>query len=190
MTDLTTSSESPLAGEDFSQGWCEGKSSEVAGTVQGHMSTYGCCGTSGKSACLKDYSGVCLDPNNYDGSKEYTYEDEDGTTGTSTCDALMTNLTTSSENPLAGEDFSQGWSCEGKSSAVTNLVQAITNLGCCGTISKSACWSEPTQANICENARNFFECDAIGSKSECIACLLYTSPSPRDQRGSRMPSSA
>ena len=26
---------------------------------------------------------------------------------------------------------------------------------------------------------------------ECfIACLLYTSPSPRDQRGSRMPSSA
>ena len=25
---------------------------------------------------------------------------------------------------------------------------------------------------------------------EIIACLLYTSPSPRDQRGSRMPSSA
>ena len=24
----------------------------------------------------------------------------------------------------------------------------------------------------------------------CVACLLYTSPSPRDQRGSRMPSSA
>ena len=24
----------------------------------------------------------------------------------------------------------------------------------------------------------------------CQACLLYTSPSPRDQRGSRMPSSA
>ena len=24
----------------------------------------------------------------------------------------------------------------------------------------------------------------------CITCLLYTSPSPRDQRGSRMPSSA
>ena len=24
----------------------------------------------------------------------------------------------------------------------------------------------------------------------CLTCLLYTSPSPRDQRGSRMPSSA
>ena len=27
-------------------------------------------------------------------------------------------------------------------------------------------------------------------QGEFIACLLYTSPSPRDQRGSRMPSSA
>ena len=27
-------------------------------------------------------------------------------------------------------------------------------------------------------------------KSICTSCLLYTSPSPRDQRGSRMPSSA
>ena len=28
------------------------------------------------------------------------------------------------------------------------------------------------------------------AESVSIACLLYTSPSPRDQRGSRMPSSA
>ena len=27
-------------------------------------------------------------------------------------------------------------------------------------------------------------------QAKAIACLLYTSPSPRDQRGSRMPSSA
>ena len=31
--------------------------------------------------------------------------------------------------------------------------------------------------------------DAMGPALFCI-CLLYTSPSPRDQRGSRMPSSA
>ena len=30
----------------------------------------------------------------------------------------------------------------------------------------------------------------IDSIAECIPCLLYTSPSPRDQRGSRMPASA
>ena len=31
---------------------------------------------------------------------------------------------------------------------------------------------------------------AIQAKSATYTCLLYTSPSPRDQRGSRMPSSA
>ena len=29
-----------------------------------------------------------------------------------------------------------------------------------------------------------------GERTDTIICLLYTSPSPRDQRGSRMPSSA
>ena len=31
---------------------------------------------------------------------------------------------------------------------------------------------------------------ALGAMAFLSACLLYTSPSPRDQRGSRMPSSA
>ena len=30
----------------------------------------------------------------------------------------------------------------------------------------------------------------IGAEQKINTCLLYTSPSPRDQRGSRMPSSA
>ena len=30
----------------------------------------------------------------------------------------------------------------------------------------------------------------MGASQLCMFCLLYTSPSPRDQRGSRMPSSA
>ena len=33
-------------------------------------------------------------------------------------------------------------------------------------------------------------CYACGRIATCNGCLLYTSPSPRDQRGSRMPSSA
>ena len=37
---------------------------------------------------------------------------------------------------------------------------------------------------ICEHGRERRRC------KECENCLLYTSPSPRDQRGSRMPSSA
>ena len=34
---------------------------------------------------------------------------------------------------------------------------------------------------------------AVAAEGDCMTiytCLLYTSPSPRDQRGSRMPSSA
>ena len=31
---------------------------------------------------------------------------------------------------------------------------------------------------------------AIGEGRDCYSCLLYTSPSPRDKRQSRMPSSA
>ena len=30
----------------------------------------------------------------------------------------------------------------------------------------------------------------VAALDRCTHCLLYTSPSPRDQRGSRMPSSA
>ena len=35
-----------------------------------------------------------------------------------------------------------------------------------------------------------FSCVNGTSAEDCMICLLYTSPSPRDQRGSRMPSSA
>ena len=43
--------------------------------------------------------------------------------------------------------------------------------------------------------QSFYRAVALGVKSHHwpfgnMACLLYTSPSPRDQRGSRMPSSA
>ena len=34
------------------------------------------------------------------------------------------------------------------------------------------------------------EVGALDIRNQCSGCLLYTSPSPRDQRGSRMPSSA
>ena len=41
-------------------------------------------------------------------------------------------------------------------------------------------------ANIIENLQSEFKSSKINKE----ICLLYTSPSPRDQRGSRMPSSA
>ena len=40
------------------------------------------------------------------------------------------------------------------------------------------------------SATNFTTFIATGWQTNYDVCLLYTSPSPRDQRGSRMPSSA
>ena len=53
----------------------------------------------------------------------------------------------------------------------------------------------PLVTSLFDAYRVFYEqaSDKIGAQKflkERIHCLLYTSPSPRDQRGSRMPSSA
>ena len=125
-------------------------------------------------ANAQDFSGVCLDPSDYDGSKEYTYEDDDGTTGTSTCDAAIAyNL--APDKPLKNEDFSQAWSCEGKSSAVTDLVQGITSLGCCGVNGKSACFKN--HAYACKDPNDWLPdktysgAETSGSTMKCTQIL-------------------
>ena len=51
--------------------------------------------------------------------------------------------------------------------------------------------SLPTGPVIVSLSRFQAERDALLARDgDCGVCLLYTSPSPRDQRGSRMPSSA
>ena len=53
-----------------------------------------------------------------------------------------------------------------------------------------------SSSNICELQKMYFHKSirgkGLGNKmiDKCLACLLYTSPSPRDISGSRMPSSA
>ena len=43
---------------------------------------------------------------------------------------------------------------------------------------------------LCEGEKDADSLAALGARAVASCCLLYTSPSPRDQRGSRMPSSA
>ena len=55
-------------------------------------------------------------------------------------------------------------------------------------------WTKPSKPNDFEviNPSNeeTFAVISLGSKDDTDACLLYTSPSPRDRTRSRMPSSA
>ena len=53
-------------------------------------------------------------------------------------------------------------------------------------VAGSGSWSDAPGIVLTEGAT---DTDAVNAQGASI-CLLYTSPSPRDQRGSRMPSSA
>ena len=48
----------------------------------------------------------------------------------------------------------------------------------------------PTYEDICTKNTYFAEVCLVNYDENIISCLLYTSPSPRDMRRSRMPSSA
>ena len=61
------------------------------------------------------------------------------------------------------------------------------------------CWAQKSEGLAATpqmgwNSWNKFACEIderlIRETADAMVCLLYTSPSPRDQRGSRMPSSA
>ena len=51
-------------------------------------------------------------------------------------------------------------------------------------------WLMQLENTIIENINSYSFCVSWLAGELAVSCLLYTSPSPRDQRGSRMPSSA
>ena len=82
-------------------------------------------------------------------------------------------------NQLAPLSLSEDWDNTGL--LVGNRDQPVTKLMTCLTVTENV---------VCEAVQEGV--DLIVSHHPMLfrACLLYTSPSPRDQRGSRMPSSA
>ena len=78
-------------------------------------------------------------------------------------------------------------------SSVQKSSETITDEGVRGVSISSGERSTSEQA-VLANATVYFEYDSYRLSSKSLqtlkSCLLYTSPSPRDQRGSRMPSSA
>ena len=72
------------------------------------------------------------------------------------------------DNDISGSDYSVGFY-----TAVQTAVEAVDKI----------------RDTASSHDRNFIV-EVMGRNSSAIACLLYTSPSPRDKRQSRMPSSA
>ena len=93
--------------------------------------TYGCCGSSGKSACWEDVSAaaVCLTPSDYDGSHEFDVSGQK-----MTCDTLAASAGISATNQCASMEQS--------------INALATTYGCCGSSKKSACWVDVSAA-IC-----------------------------------------
>ena len=70
-----------------------------------------------------------------------------------------------------------------------NIIEKMVE----GRLSKffqESCLMEQTYIKDSDKRVNDIFTETIATLGENISCLLYTSPSPRDQRGSRMPSSA
>ena len=76
-------------------------------------------------------------------------------------------------------------------SAEDDEVQALVQLGVGGYILFGRNVESPEQVHgLLAGIRNSVGDRAVLYAVDQEGCLLYTSPSPRDQRGSRMPSSA
>ena len=71
------------------------------------------------------------------------------------------------------------------SGALTANGTVNVHTGSAGTVSASTQADDLVIENSAEGGMTIITPDA-----QSASCLLYTSPSPRDQRGSRMPSSA
>ena len=123
-----------------------------------------------------------------------TTTEADPASPSSSTSTTTTEQTTTTEPPLlatvsisaSGDDANAG----GPGAPVASVEQALTRLQPGGTIEfEPGVYAPLTLTNIAglpDQPIRFVG----GPGVEFRGCLLYTSPSPRDQRGSRMPSSA
>ena len=107
----------------------------------------GCC-SDGKSAAFKDHKYFCKDPTDWLPDKTYSGP-EMSNSETSCKDWVEVDV------DIKDEDFTQSWSCDGKSDAIRQKVQneGAEIMGCCGSTKKSACYKE--RGNVCADPSSF-----------------------------------
>jgi hypothetical protein len=92
----------------------------------------GCC-SDGKSAAFKDHKYFCKDPTDWLPDKTYSGP-EMSNSETSCKDWVEVDV------DIKDEDFTQSWSCDGKSETIKQDVQILGAdvMGCCGSTKQSA----------------------------------------------------
>ena len=74
-------------------------------------------------------------------------------------------------------------------SYIKQILNEVKTIALVGASSREERDSFKVMKSLLENGYEVFPVNP-NEEGNLIFCLLYTSPSPRDQRGSRMPSSA
>ena len=116
---------------------------------------------------------------------------------------MYVNSTSESDYPFTMNGEAGGFNCPGcaRSSwdpltyqdAIT-LYEVVTDNGCehsyAAVVTPASCTADGYTTYTCALCGESYQADPVAAYGHSWDCLLYTSPSPRDQRGSRMPSSA
>ena len=89
---------------------------------------------------------------------------------------------------LAGLSFCAG--CRIFKDSMSDLLETIKKVGSHFAVSGELIDGEELVTGLINQTFLAVYENEEGVVSKYVFCLLYTSPSPRDQRGSRMPSSA
>ena len=112
-------------------------SSNTFKQLTNHMATtYGCCGSTKKSACWEDISAaICATPGDYDGSHEY--DPGNGEKKTCATIAASNGLTSTTKQCTDIKPV------HGNTHTLKQLTSYMaTKFGCCGSSKKSACWED------------------------------------------------
>ena len=128
---------------------------------------------------------------------------DDTTTTTPPATTTTTPTTTTTTTTPNGDDgsvvgvdlcFMEGGNC----ASCCGACDKTTDIDNKATTDSCVCYEATTKPSGYFYGTNNNDCvfiiaegvSSINVRNQCLDCLLYTSPSPRDQRGSRMPSSA
>ena len=140
----------------------------------------------GQSAFIDGGAGLTYDPaDNFNGTDSFTYAVSDGNGGSSTATVTI-NVAPENDAPVVAAALTAAAN-EDDAAITLDLLEGASDVDNGAILSIENVSTLP--AGVTLNG-NTLTVDPTNAAFQSLACLLYTSPSPRDRQKSRMPSSA